>query len=244
MTPMTTDFYVTKRDGTSTAISLKSSPSVLENRRTVEKLFVEMHYWKTQGIPYELVFKESLNVVLFNNIRQVVEYYSVKRVHDDISVLKHLIATRRIVIPNMDSVPLDFAQLVHVYESFYREKKKQEKLGEEKNRQISVAAYETYRDITATAVEEKMDAPSIKNLIENRKEERFLTNYQNSIESRLTDTELEPVVIEPSVPKQATSLFDVESINPDSCDFWSKVDHASREENRKKQELLRNGGQS
>ena len=29
-----------------------------------------------------------------------------------------------------------------------------------------------------------------------------------------------------------------------SCDFWSKVDHASREENRKKQELLRNGGQS
>ena len=115
MTPMTTDFYVTKRDGTSTAISLKSSPSVLENRRTVEKLFVEMHYWKTQGIPYELVFKESLNVVLFNNIRQVVEYYSVKRVHDDISVLKHLIATRRIVIPNMDSVPLDFAQLVHVY---------------------------------------------------------------------------------------------------------------------------------
>ena len=34
------------------------------------------------------------------------------------------------------------------------------------------------------------------------------------------------------------------SINPDSCDFWSKVDHASREENRKKQELLRNGGQS
>lgn len=130
------------------------------------------------------------------------------------------------------------------YESFYREKKKQEKLGEEKNRQISVAAYETYRDITATAVEEKMDAPSIKNLIENRKEERFLTNYQNSIESRLTDTELEPVVIEPSVPKQATSLFDVESINPDSCDFWSKVDHASREENRKKQELLRNGGQS
>lgn len=78
-------------------------------------MFVEMHYWKTQGIPYELVFKESLNVVLFNNIRQVVEYYSVKRVHDDISVLKHLIATRRIVIPNMDSVPLDFAQLVHVY---------------------------------------------------------------------------------------------------------------------------------
>ena len=128
--------------------------------------------------------------------------------------------------------------------ALYKEKKKQEKLGEEKNRQISVAAYETYRDITATAVEEKMDAPSIKNLIENRKEERFLTNYQNSIESRLTDTELEPVVIEPSVPKQATSLFDVESINPDSCDFWSKVDHASREENRKKQELLRNGGQS
>ena len=139
----------------------------------------------------------------------------------------------------------DFAGMtMKEYESFYREKKKQEKLGEEKNRQISVAAYETYRDITATAVEEKMDAPSIKNLIENRKEERFLTNYQNSIESRLTDTELEPVVIEPSVPKQATSLFDVESINPDSCDFWSKVDHASREENRKKQELLRNGGQS
>ena len=109
-TPMTSDFFVTYKDGSQKAFSLKVSEKSLSDR-DIQKLCIEKLYWASIGIPYELVFKEDLNSVFFNNIRLVVEYYDASRIHDRISVIKHLIARKRIIV-DMESTPLDFPALV------------------------------------------------------------------------------------------------------------------------------------
>lgn len=114
-TPMTTDFLVIHRDGSTAAFSLKNSHIELENSRTVQKLFIEQQYWIEKKVPFQLTFKNELNTILYHNIRQVVEYYSSKSVHDDISILKHLIAVRKIVPPDMSSVVLNFPELLQKY---------------------------------------------------------------------------------------------------------------------------------
>lgn len=115
-TPMTTDFLVTQKGGIKLAFSLKSSRTEMDNPRTVQKLFIEKQYWMAKHVPFQLTFKEDLNVIFYNNIRQVVEYYSAKSVHDDISVLKHLIATRKINPLNMNIEILNYPKLLHTYE--------------------------------------------------------------------------------------------------------------------------------
>lgn len=113
--PMTTDFLVTMRNGQMIAYSLKPSTDVLEDQRTVEKLFMEKTYWVTQGVEFKLIFKTDINTILCNNIRLVVPYYKAEKVHDDASVIKHLIAAKRIPI-DMESAPLKIRFLKQEYE--------------------------------------------------------------------------------------------------------------------------------
>ena len=47
---MSTDFFVTKRDGSKIAYSVKNDRKL--NRRTLELLTVEKTYWMTQNIQY------------------------------------------------------------------------------------------------------------------------------------------------------------------------------------------------
>ena len=114
-TPMTTDFLVIQRSGHADVYSLKNSRAELENPRTLQKLFLEQCYWCEAKAQFHLRFKAELNAVLYNNIRQVVEYYSAAAVHDDISILKHLIATRRILPQHMDTAILNYPELVQQY---------------------------------------------------------------------------------------------------------------------------------
>lgn len=113
--PMTSDFLVTRNDKQLEVYSLKASRDVLESERNVERLFIEKTYWVTQGIPFKLVFKADLNKMLYNNIRLVVPYYNVGNIHDDASVIKHLIATRRLRV-DMESKALNIRNLRLKYE--------------------------------------------------------------------------------------------------------------------------------
>lgn len=115
MNPMTTDFLVTMRSGLMIAYSLKPSKDVLEDKRIVEKLFMEKTYWVTQGVEFKLIFKTDINMILYNNIRLVVQYYRAEKVHDDASVIKHLIATKMIPV-DMESTPLKIRFLKQEYE--------------------------------------------------------------------------------------------------------------------------------
>ena len=112
---MTTDFYVIYKDGSEKAFSVKTSRNLLKKRRTKEKLDIERCYWeKFRHVPYEIVFKEDMNVVFAENIRIVSKFYNASSVFDEMSMLKHMIATKRIQV-DMESEPLDFPYLLEQY---------------------------------------------------------------------------------------------------------------------------------
>lgn len=105
---MTTDFLVTKRNGSKIACSVKNDRKL--NRRTLELLTAEKTYWITQNIQYKLLFKEDVNQILSDNIRLIVEFYNPERVVDDVSKAKHLLATKK-VHADLSSRALDVGYL-------------------------------------------------------------------------------------------------------------------------------------
>ena len=94
---MTTDFLITKSDGCHHAYSVKATKKDL-NQRTVEKLYLEKLYWKIKDVPFDLLFKEDLNMTLARNIRCIVPFYDENNVYDDFSFVKHNIARKKIKV--------------------------------------------------------------------------------------------------------------------------------------------------
>ena len=105
---MSTDFLVTKRDGSQIAYSVKNDRNL--NERTLELLTVEKMYWVTQNIEYKLLFKDDVNKILANNIRLIVEFYNPESVVDKISRAKHLLATKKVTV-DLSSRMLDIDYL-------------------------------------------------------------------------------------------------------------------------------------
>ena len=55
-----------------------------------------------------------MNIVLAENIRMVCMFYDLSSVFDEMSMLKHYIATKKIQV-DMESEPLDFQYLLEIY---------------------------------------------------------------------------------------------------------------------------------
>lgn len=108
-TPMTTDFYVEKKDGF-VAYSVKNSRLVLEDKRTVEKLFLEKMYWENRGVEFYLVFKEDLNMTLVKNIMDVVACYNIDAVFDEFDKIRYKIANKIIDI-DLRTELIDYGKL-------------------------------------------------------------------------------------------------------------------------------------
>lgn len=121
-TTMTTDMLVDYADGHQEAVSIKDSRKDVDyklaktefemNRamRTAEKLLIEKKYWAEKGIIWKLLYKEDLDPQYVNNIRRIVVYYDENKVHDDISRVKHLIATKQITVDLFK--PIDYREIV------------------------------------------------------------------------------------------------------------------------------------
>ena len=121
-TTMTTDMLVDYADGYQEAISIKNSRADVNYKlartehdkrqamRAAEKLLIEKKYWAEKGIKWKLLYKEDLDPLYVNNIKRVVVYYRKEKVHDDISRIKHLIATKQIVVDLFK--PIDYRKLV------------------------------------------------------------------------------------------------------------------------------------
>ena len=121
-TTMTTDMLVDYADGHQEAVSIKDSRKDVDyklaktefemNRamRTAEKILIEKKYWAEKGIIWKLLYKEDLDPQYVNNIRRIVVYYDENKVHDDISRVKHLIATKQITVDLFK--PIDYRELV------------------------------------------------------------------------------------------------------------------------------------
>lgn len=119
---MTTDMLVTFANGKEQAFSVKYSRKATEQNRTVEKLYIEKMYWNRKNIPWHLVYKTDLPEIKIQNIRQCVKYYDVGNVHDDISLVKHLIA-RKMIIVDMNQ-PINFTSLCGFYKKELEQWKK------------------------------------------------------------------------------------------------------------------------
>lgn len=119
---MTTDFLVTFKSGFNAAYSIKNSRSdfskinksdkaIRKIDRTLEKLQIEKLYWENyKNTHYQIIFKDEINTVYYQNIRAVCEYYDLNTVHDKISAIKHMIATKQLKV-DMKNKLIDFNKL-------------------------------------------------------------------------------------------------------------------------------------
>lgn len=109
---MTTDILATRKDGSLVAWSLKDKRDTVANHpRTIEKLYIEKLYWGFNKVEWHLVYKEDLNPIYADNIRLCTEFYDRNKVFDDVSLLKHMIAVKKISV-DMKSSPILFGRLV------------------------------------------------------------------------------------------------------------------------------------
>lgn len=112
--PMTTDLMIFYKDGRKKAISVKYDKKTLSDR-DIEKLWIEKMYWKEKNVEWELIDSSMINKTLVRNVMLVTEFYDKTRVFDKISLIKHLIATKQLVV-NLEDKILDFEQLLTLIE--------------------------------------------------------------------------------------------------------------------------------
>lgn len=51
---------------------------------------------ENNDVPFQMLFKDEVNMILANNIRLVTEFYDESKVFDKYSEVKHMIATKEI----------------------------------------------------------------------------------------------------------------------------------------------------
>ena len=110
-TRMTTDLLVSMEDGKTVAVSAKAERKDLEEKKKkMELLAIEYEYWKSYGIPWQIMFKEDLNPIEIRNIRDAVSCYDIRKVTDEFSFVRHLIA-RKIITVDMTQ-PIDYREII------------------------------------------------------------------------------------------------------------------------------------
>ncbi|MCD8012515.1 MAG: TnsA endonuclease N-terminal domain-containing protein [Lachnospiraceae bacterium] len=89
---MTTDFLITKSDGSLHAYSVKPNKNLSE--RELQILCIEKIYWTSRGCGFDMLFKTDVNLILASNVRIVTEFYNPDSVFDKYSAIKHKIARK------------------------------------------------------------------------------------------------------------------------------------------------------
>lgn len=112
---LTTDFFVTLRNGEKRAYQIKPNENSIKNPHDMKRLQVEKLYFKSLNIPWKLIFTDDINLVYFDNIKRAVAYYDALKVHDETSKFQHLVATKEIVDIDMQSKPLNWKKLAEEY---------------------------------------------------------------------------------------------------------------------------------
>lgn len=97
-TRMTSDLLVDYKNGTQEVFSIKANINDLKHRRTAEKLKIEQLYWERKGVKFNTILSDSIDINTVTNIRLAVEFYKKEDVFDEISFIKHLIATKQLPI--------------------------------------------------------------------------------------------------------------------------------------------------
>lgn len=119
----TTDFYVSYRDGTKHAYSCKwhsrefdkDNYSGADNQsqyyKTMMRQYLELLYWRCEGVSLSIVTSDDINTILANNIRFVLAFYNEISIVNTQQKLLYLIAHKYIRLP-LDKEPIIPAKLV------------------------------------------------------------------------------------------------------------------------------------
>lgn len=120
----TTDFLVTYTDDSETAFSVKASADAFDEHNRiyrgkeskyhhlVARQYAEHLYWKSQGVEFQLVTNEDVNLNVVANMKAVMAYYNETKVTNTVQKLKFLVAHHYIPL-RMDEKVLDFQDLVN-----------------------------------------------------------------------------------------------------------------------------------
>lgn len=100
---MTTDFLLSIKTPTGVryrAINIKSSESIKENKRFIEKANIEKIYWERRGVEFQIVTRKDISNCKANNIRFCSMQYNLKKYPgiDDITIVKHMIIRKMIPV--------------------------------------------------------------------------------------------------------------------------------------------------
>lgn len=114
-THMTTDFLITKKDGTYEAYSIKSGRKELSNIRTKEKMLIEKEYWKRLNIQFKVMYKSDINVLFVQNIMDVVKCYYLSDVHTKEDEIRYKIANKELKV-RMDRKYLNYKEFYPLLE--------------------------------------------------------------------------------------------------------------------------------
>ena len=95
---LSTDFFVTMKDGTNCAYQVKPNAQVLSSQRDKLRIIIEKLYFDVQRIPWKIVFTDELDKDYADNIIDAVRYYEENSFHDKISEFQHLVATKKVEI--------------------------------------------------------------------------------------------------------------------------------------------------
>ena len=108
---MTTNLVANWKDGHLTAYAIELDRETLRNnKRRIERLLIEYHYWLSKGVRWKILYKEDFNPAYIRNIRDVVGCYDKERVADEIGLIRYLIAHKLI---NVDlNKPLDYISIL------------------------------------------------------------------------------------------------------------------------------------
>ena len=119
---MTSDLLVDYKDGHQAVFSVKYSRKLLlektkHTESMIKKLWIEKQYWQGRDVEWNLVFTDEMNRILAENISEIVYYWNPETVTDKVSLLKHLIARKKISI-DLEShpvVPAEYSFLADKY---------------------------------------------------------------------------------------------------------------------------------
>lgn len=116
---LSTDFIVKSTEGAWQGISVKPDRKYFDPKNSsytkrVNRQVVEKEYWKAKGVPWKIIFAEDVNKEVAINIESCMLFWDDRLVHNETSMLKHLIA-HKIIQVQMDK-PIPFTDLVREYD--------------------------------------------------------------------------------------------------------------------------------
>ena len=98
-TIMSTDFLVFFKDGTRKAVNVKTSEKEYNDKRNLEHARIEQAYWReVYGIELTYATRDQLDMTEVLNIMDVVPQYDLANVYDDISLARHMIARKTVLV--------------------------------------------------------------------------------------------------------------------------------------------------